>query len=546
MTATDPAGLVGTDAPAPREAGPTGPHAGEPAGGDRNGGLALNLICVAQLMVILDASIANIALPFIQADLDFTQNALPWIVTAYSLTFGGFLLLGGRSGDLFGRRRAFMFGLVLVAVASLVGGFAQSEAMLLGSRAAQGLGAAFASPNALALITTTFPPGPKRSRAFAVYAMMSGIGAAVGLLLGGWLTGLDPTWFGTHVSGWRLTFLINVPIGVVAAVAAPALLRESNTHAGTLDTPGAVTATAGLLSLVYGITRAGDRSHGWGDPWTIAAIAAGVVLLVLFALIERRVRQPLLPGRILADRDRLASYTVMMLVPAAMFTMFFFLTLILQNVMGETPMRTGLMFLPFSLSMIIGATVVSRLVQRVNPGYLSAIGATVGGAAVFGLSRLPYDDRAASLEADISYWTDIFPSMVVMPLGMTMVFIPMTMSVVHGVRAADTGIASGVLNTMQQVGGALGLATLSTIAFNASTDKVTEICGRIAAQGARCAPGDPLVGEVAFTHGASIGFLAGSVMLVLGGLVALSCNRIGHEDLGSGKPAVAGGHSGGH
>jgi len=540
MTATDPAGLAGTAARGPREAGPAEPEVGEPAGGDRNGGLALTLICVAQLMVILDASIANIALPFIQADLDFSQNALPWIVTAYSLTFGGFLLLGGRTGDLFGRRRAFMFGLVLFAVASLVGGFAQSEAMLLGSRAAQGLGAAFASPNALALITTTFPPGPKRSRAFAVYAMMSGIGAAVGLLLGGWLTGLDPTWFGTHVSGWRLTFLINVPIGVAAAVAAPALLRESNTHAGTLDTPGAVTATAGLLSLVYGITRAGDRSHGWGDTWTIAAIAAGVVLLVLFALIERRVRQPLLPGRILADRDRLASYTVMMLVPAAMFTMFFFLTLILQNVMGESPMRTGLMFLPFSLSMIIGAAVVSRLVQRVNPGYLSAIGATVGGAAVFGLSRLPYDDRVAGLDADISYWTDIFPSMVVMPLGMTMVFIPMTMSVVHGVRAADSGIASGVLNTMQQVGGALGLATLSTIAFNASADKVTDICGRIAAQGSRCTSGDPLVGQVAFTHGATIGFLAGSVMLVLGGLVALSFNRIRHEDLGSGKPA--GGH----
>jgi MFS family permease len=239
----------------------------------------LALICIAQLMVVLDATITNIALPYIQADLAFSSNALPWIITAYALAFGGFLLLGGRCGDLFGRRRAFVLGLVLFAVASLVGGFATNEAMLLGSRAAQGLGAAFASPNALALITTTFEPGPRRSRAFAVYAMMSGLGAAVGLLLGGWLTGLDFSVLGTDVSGWRLTFFINVPIGVLAALAAPAVLVESDRHAGRLDLPGALTATTGLLALVYGITRAGDRDHGWGDPWTLASIGLGLTLL---------------------------------------------------------------------------------------------------------------------------------------------------------------------------------------------------------------------------------------------------------------------------
>ena len=501
--------------------------------GHRHLGWALALICLAQLMVVLDATIANIALPYIQTDLDFSESALPWIITAYSLTFGGFLLLGGRVGDLFGRRRAFMWGLVLFAVASLVGGFAQNEAMLLGSRAAQGLGAAFASPNALALITTTFEPGPKRSRAFAVYAMMSGLGAAVGLLLGGWLTGMEPTVLGTVIEGWRLTFLINVPIGIAGAVAAPLLLGESDSHSGQLDVPGAITATAGLLSLVYGITRAGDRSHGWGDTWTLVALAVGVVLLVAFVLVERVVRHPLLPGRVLASRDRLAAYAVMMLIPAAMFTQFFFLTLILQNIMGESPMDTGLMFLPFSITMIASAMVTSRLVQRFDPGRLAGLGATVAAAAVFGLSRIPYDDRAGRLSVDISYWTDIFPFVVLMPIGLSLVFIPMTMSVVHAVSPADSGIASGVLNTMQQVGGALGLATLSTIALNAATAKVTDLC-----RGAACDPDDPLVQAVSFTHGASIGFVACAVMLLAGGVVALLFNRIEHEDLGGREAPV--------
>jgi EmrB/QacA subfamily drug resistance transporter len=514
----------------------TQPAAPATDSGHRHLGWALALICIAQLMVVLDATIANIALPYIQADLAFSEHALPWIITAYSLAFGGFLLLGGRCGDLFGRRRAFTFGLVLFAVASLVGGFAQNEAMLLGSRAAQGLGAAFASPNALALITTTFAPGPRRSRAFAVYAMMSGLGA-VGLLLGGWLTGMNPSMFGVDVEGWRLTFLINVPIGLLGAVAAPMLLGESDRHSGRLDVPGAITATTGLLSLVYGITRAGDRSYGWGDRWTVTALVAGVLLLAMFWLLERRSPRPLLPGRILASRDRMGAYLVMMLVPAAMFAMFFFLTLILQNVMGESPMTTGLMFLPFSLTMIVSAVAVSRLVQRVDPGRLTALGATIAAVAVFGFSRIPYDDRVGHLAVDISYWADVFPFIVLMPVGMALVFIPMTMSVVHGVTAADSGIASGVLNTMQQVGGSLGLATLSTIALNAATSKATDVCRGLAAQGSSCE--NPVLQGVSFTHGASVGFLCAAGMLLLGGLVALVLNRIRHEDLSSGEQAVA-------
>jgi len=513
------------------------PREAESASVHRHLGWALALICIAQLMVVLDATIANIALPYIQADLDFSAAALPWIITAYALTFGGFLLLGGRCGDLFGRRRAFMFGLVLFAVASLVGGFAQNEAMLLGSRAAQGLGAAFASPNALALITTTFEPGPKRSRAFAVYAMMSGLGAAVGLLLGGWLTGMDLSIFGVDVHGWRLTFLINVPIGIIAAALAPYVLVESDRHAGHLDVPGAITATAGLLSLVFGITRAGDRSHGWGDTWTLVSMAVGVVLLGVFWLLERRNPQPLLPGRILADRNRAAGYVTMMLIPAAMFAMFFFLTLILQNVMGESPMQTGLMFLPFSITMIIAATQVSRLVQRFDPGKLSGVGAIIAAIAVLGMSRMPYDDSLPGLGVDINYWTHVFPFVVLMPIGMALVFIPTTMSVLHGVSSRDSGIASGVLNTMQQVGGALGLAMLSTIAFNAQGDKLTELCQGLAASGTSCDPSAPSLMGVSFTHGATVGFMVASGMLLVGGLISFGLNRIRHEDLASGNHA---------
>ncbi len=231
-------------------------------------GWALVVISIAQLMVVLDGTITNIALPFIGNDLGINQANLSWIVTGYALAFGGLLLLGGRLGDLYGRRRVFMIGLIVFALASAIGGIAQNEAMLLSSRALQGVGAALAAPTALALITTTFPAGPKRNRAFAVYAAMSGAGAAVGLILGGYLTGLD-SFFGIEMSGWRLTFLINTPIGLVAAALAPRFLRESATGRGRLDVPGAITATAGLLSLVYGLTRAGDDRYGWGDGFTL-------------------------------------------------------------------------------------------------------------------------------------------------------------------------------------------------------------------------------------------------------------------------------------
>ena len=507
--------------------------------GQRHLGWALVLISVAQLMVVLDATIANIALPFIKQDLGISQANLSWVVTGYALAFGGLLLLGGRLGDLYGRRRMLMVGVVIFAAASLLGGLAQSEGLLLGARALQGLGAAIASPAALALITTTFPAGPQRNRAFSVYAAMSGAGAAVGLILGGWLTGLEPTFFGTTVDGWRLTFLINVPIGILAALAAPRLLRESESRPGELDLPGALSGTLGLVGIVYGLTRAGDQRYGWGDPWTLVSLAVGVLLLVAFTVIERRVSHPLLPFRILANRTRATSFVVMMLVPAAMFAMFYFLSLFVQNVMGFSPLRTGVAFLPFSAGIVVAAVISSKLVERVDPRWLAGVGTAMAGAALFGFSKLPYDDRLGHLAVTAHYATDILPFIVLMSLGMGLTFVPLTLTAVHGVGARDSGIGSGMLNTMQQVGGALGLATLSTVAVHFTQDKATSLGAAAQAAAAQGGPADPqqlaqlkqLVGQVAFTEGATHAFLTGAGMIWLGTLIALVFLNAKHEDL---------------
>ena len=363
------------------------------SGHNQHLGWALVLISVAQLMVVLDGTIVNIALPFVQHDLDIASENLRWVVTGYALAFGSLLLLGGRLGDLYGRRKVFMIGLVVFGVASLLGGLATSEATLLAARGLQGLGAALASPAALALIATTFPAGPARNRAFAVYAAMSGVGAAVGLLLGGWLTGLD-SFFGFDVEGWRLTLLINTPIGIVTALLAPRFLAESESHPGELDLPGAVTGTLGLLGLVYGISRAG--TDGWGDPWTVASLAAGLLLLATFLLIERRVEHPLLPVRVFANRTRAASYLAMFFAPAAMFAMFFYLSQYIQTVMGYSSIEAGVAFLPFCVGLVLAAGLSSNLINRIDPRILAGIGTLMAAAALFGFSRLPHDTQSRS------------------------------------------------------------------------------------------------------------------------------------------------------
>jgi EmrB/QacA subfamily drug resistance transporter len=520
-------------------------------------GWALVLISIAQLMVVLDATIANIALPYIGADLSISQANLTWLVTGYALAFGGLLLLGGRLGDLYGRRRVFMIGLIVFAVASLLGGLAQSEALMLAARGLQGFGAALASPAALALIATTFPAGPARNRAFAVYAAMSGAGAAVGLILGGWLTGLDGL-AGIELSGWRLTFLINVPIGLFAAAMAPRMLKESESHPGQMDIPGALTGTLGLLGIVFGLSRAGEAAYGWDHVQTIGSLVAGVALLVAFAVVESRVEHPLLPIRILTNRTRASSFVAMLIAPAAMFAMFYFLSLFIQQVVGYSPLRAGFAFLPFSIGIVIGAGLASNLTNRVAPRYLAGVGTLMAAVALFAFSRISIDDSPSSVVAalaagdpagtGVNYWTEIMPFVVLMSIGMGLVFVPLTVTAVHHVREEDSGIGSGVLNTMQQVGGALGLATLSTVALHFSTNRGDEISGELlkATTDAGIDPSMPVTDSLSFieaaafqstfTEGATNAFLIGSLLMLGASLVVWVFLNVKHTELATDGP----------
>ncbi|WP_340539630.1 MFS transporter [Nocardioides sp. GXZ039] len=514
----------------------------EPAAGQEKElhlGWALVLICVAQLMVVLDGTIANIAIPFISKDLHIAEANQTWIVTGYALAFGGLLLLGGRLGDLYGRRRLFMTGLIVFAIASALGGLATNEALLVGSRALQGLGAAMAAPAALALITTTFPAGPARNRAFGVYAAMSGVGAAVGLILGGWLTGLDPS------LGWRLTFLINTPIGLAAAFLAPRFLRESESHPGELDVPGAVTGSVGLVGIVYGITRAGEQ--GWGDTWTLLPLIAGLALFAAFLVIESRAAHPLLPFRVFLHRTRASSFAAMFLAPAAMFAMFFFLSQYIQNVMGYSPLHAGVAFLPFCVGLMAAAAISSNLISRIDPRFLAGVGTLMAAGALFGFSRLPYDTTWPVTETDPSYVSDLLPYILLMAFGMGLTFIPLTLTAVHHLRNEDSGIGSGVLNTMQQVGGALGLAILATVATHVFTDRGAELATAAAKAGAQN-PGAPaptaeqvaamqeMVQHQVFAEGATSAFFAASLMMLAASAIIWVFLSVKHQELATDGP----------
>lgn len=513
-------------------------------GAGRHLGWALVLISIAQLMVVLDGTIVNIALPFIQSDLDIAQENLRWVVTGYALAFGSLLLLGGRLGDLYGRRKVFMIGLVIFGIASLLGGLATNEGLLLAARALQGLGAALASPAALALIATTFPAGPARNRAFAVYAAMSGVGAAVGLLLGGWLTGLDGIG-SLDIDGWRLTLLINTPIGIATAFLAPRFLAESESHPGELDLPGAVTGTLGLLGLVYGISRAG--SDGWGDTWTIISVAFGLIMLGVFLTIERRVEHPLLPVRVFANQTRAASYVAMFFAPAAMFAMFFYLSQYIQTVMGYSPLKAGVAFLPFCLALVFAAGLSSNLVNRYDPRYLAGIGTLIAAGGLIGFSRLPYDTTFPTSDITGSYLTDLLPFIVMMSFGMGMTFVPLTLTAVHHLRTEDSGIGSGVLNTMQQVGGALGLSLLGTIATQTITDRSKELAAAAQSAGGNLTPEQLEAAQTismhqVFTEGATDAFLLAAGLMILSSLVVWIFLRVKHTELATDGPEVVAAH----
>jgi EmrB/QacA subfamily drug resistance transporter len=507
-------------------------------------GWALVIISVAQLMVVLDATITNIALPYIQRDLEISDANLTWIVTGYALAFGSLLLIGGRLGDLYGRRRVFMVGLTVFAVASVLGGFATSEALLLGARGLQGLGAALASPAALALITTTFPAGPARNRAFAVYAAMSGAGSAVGLLLGGWLTGLDNP---LGLDGWRLTFLINAPIGIIAAVVTPRFLRDSEPHPGELDVPGAVAGTLGLLGIVYGLSRAGQ--DGWTDRLTLASIGAGLLVLVAFFVIERRAAHPLLPFRVFTNRTRAASFAAMFLAPAAMFAMFFYLSQYVQRVLDYSPIKAGVAFLPFCIAIVIAAGLASNLVGRIDPRFVAGVGTLLSAGGLLGFSRIPYDTTfpVTALRAD--YTTELLPYILLMAFGMGLTFVTLTLTAVHHLREADSGIGSGVLNTMQQVGGATGLALLATLATQVFTDRGTELATaaqaaatQAGAQGAPPPTAEQMQalqlaaqGQV-FAEGSSQAFLLGAGLMLVASLIIWAFLGVKHRELATDTP----------
>jgi len=413
-------------------------------------GLALLVIAMAQLMVVLDATIVNVALPHIQRALGFSGSGLEWVITAYAVTFGGLMLLGGRSGDLLGRRKVFVAGLLLFSAASLAGGFASSQAWLLAARAVQGAGGAMIAPTALALVTTTFAEGPARDRAMGVYAAMAGGGGAVGLLVGGLLT--------SYVS-WRWVLFVNVPLGIAAALAAPFVLPESGRSRGRFDLPGAITGTAGIALLVYGLSQAGTSQSGvshWGDASVIAALAAAAALLAAFAFIEWRSRHALVPPRLLADRSRCGAVVMMLCLATAMFGIFFFLTLFVQNVLGFSPVRSGLAFLPFALTIVAVSGIVSGLIGRTGARPLLLAGGTLTAGGMYWFSRIT---------AHSSYAGGLLGPILVTAAGLGLLFVPLSLVAMHRVADRDSGAASSLLNTAQQVGGAVGLAAIGSVAW---------------------------------------------------------------------------------
>jgi EmrB/QacA subfamily drug resistance transporter len=410
--------------------------------------LALALLCVAQFVVVLDASIVNVALPTIGNSLEISQDNIAWVVNAYVLTFGGFLLLGGRLADLLGRRRVFISGLVLFALASLAGGFAQSEGVLVAARAVQGLGAALLSPAALSIVTTTFSDGAERNKALGVWGAVAGSGGAAGVLLGGVLT---------EYLGWEWVLWVNVPIGIAAALLAPRLIRESLSDSATrhFDLAGAVSVTAGLSILVYGLVEAPDA--GWGSGQTIGLLALAAGLIGAFVAIELRSAAPLVPFGIFRKRTLTGANVVGILTGASLFSMFFFISLYMQNVLGYSAIKAGVSYLPLAGGIIIAAGLASQLVTRVGFKPVLAFGMVLVSGALVWFSQI---------SANGSYVADILGPSLMVAVGLGLVFVPQTIAAVAGVEPREAGLASGLINTSQQVGGALGLAVLSSIAFS--------------------------------------------------------------------------------
>jgi EmrB/QacA subfamily drug resistance transporter len=458
---------------------------------ERRRWIALILLCAAQFVVVLDASIVNVALPSIGRALHFSEQNLQWVVNAYVLVFGGFLLLGGRMADLLGRRRVFMGGLVLFGLASLVAGLASSDGMLIAARAVQGLGGAILSPAALSIVTTTFKEGAERNKALGIWGAVAGSGGAAGVLLGGVLT---------DSLGWEWIFFVNTPIAIAAALLAPRLIDESSADARirTFDAAGAVTVTAGLSLLVYAMVDA--TNAGWGSTKTITLLAISVALLVAFVVIELRSRAPLVPFRVFRLPNITGANVSGLLIGASLFSMFFFVSLYMQQVLGYSPLKSGFSYLPLAVTIILSAGIASQLVSRYGfkPILIAGMGLVAIGLLMF--SGVPVDG---------SYAADVLPASLVAGAGLGFSFVPVTIAAVSGVRDQDAGLASGLINTSQQIGGALGLAVLSTISISRTND--------VMAAGHGAKSGLPH----ALTEGFSSAFTAGAGFAILGIVLAL-------------------------
>ncbi len=460
--------------------------------------VVLTLVCMAQFMVILDATVVNVALPSIKRGLSFSDTDLQWIVNGYTLTFGGFLLLGGRAGDLFGRQRIFLVGLVIFSVASLVNGLAQSPTMLIVGRAVQGFGGALISPAALSIITTTFEEGERRNRALGVWSAIAASGAAFGLLIGGALT---------QAISWRWVFFINVPIAAITIALSWRLVPDTRVHGDRgVDVAGAVLVTGGLMSIVYALAKAANPQEGWTSGTVLAFGAVGIVLLALFVAREARYRAPLVRLSIFRIRSLSTANTAMLLVAGGMFAMFYFAGLYVQIVLGYSPFTAGLAFLPVCIGIGAGAGVASAAVRRIDVRAVAVVGMLIAATGFFLLQRISLT----------SGYTDVLlPALVFMSVGMGLTFVPLTLVATTTVSADDAGLASGLLNTSQQVGGSLGLAILATLAVSQTNSFVKNL-------GHAPATRDTYA---ALIQGYRVAFLAGAILLIVGALVVTAFLR---------------------
>ena len=461
----------------------------------------LFVVAIAQLMIVLDSSIMNIAIPSAKVELGISDANQQWVITAYTLAFGSLLLLGGRIGDYMGRKKVFLIGLIGFAGASALGGISSTQGLLFASRALQGVFAALLAPAALAIISVTFTVPAERAKAFGVIGAISGGGAAIGLILGGTLT---------EYFSWRWCLGVNVPFAIVAALLAIRFVHESKAKGDhTYDIPGVVTATAGLFSLTYGFNQA--ATSGWADTLTIGFLAIAVVLLIIFVLIEMRVKNPLMPLRVVTERNRAGSYLGSLVVGAGLFSMFLFLGLYLQVVLGYSPLKSGFAFLPFTAGIIIFAGIASQLLPKFGPKPLMVPGLI---AASFGLLML------ARITPETSYTTHVLPSLLIMSSGMALVFIPLTSTSLHAVSHNDTGVASAMVNTSQQIGGSLGTALLNTVAATATATYAT----------ANTALGDKVM-PFAMTHGFTVAVKFSAVLLLAGAILLFFFINIGKDSL---------------